>query len=631
LHSVFNALKNLNSEVFVVDNNSVDGSVALIKSKFPQVKLIENHENVGFSAANNQAIKQARGKYVLLLNPDTVVQEDTFSKVIAFMNEHSDAGALGIKMLDGKGTFLPESKRGLPTPAVAFYKIFGLARLFPHSKKFGQYHLTFLDKDKNHTVDILSGAFMLLRKEALDKIGLLDETFFMYGEDVDLSYRVTLAGYKNYYFADSSIIHYKGESTKKSSVNYVMVFYKAMAIFARKHFSNKGAGIMIFLIYMAIYLRAFAAICSRVLKQTFFPAIDFAVVLVSLYLIKNLYEANFKLYANFYSAQIINIAFPVYTLIWMFFSYLSGGYDSPLKLGKIIRGVLTGSAFILIIYSLLPEYYRFSRALIILGSVSSVIILISLRFVYHLLGIKRFALNVAESNKRIAVVGDELEYNRVSGLLKETTIKAEFVGFVSYEGDELKTPSYIGNFSRMEEVLEVHKINEVIFCAKNISSQEIIQKMAALVSKDIEFKIAPPESLSIIGSSSIDTAGELYVIDINNVAKPENKRKKRLLDFFIAISLLLILPLAALFQKKPFGFMANVFKVLFGFCTWVGYGKTVRKDLPALKPSVLTPAHAFHHKPTPDKFNRALIDYSRSYKPENDLLIVLKSFRNLGS
>ena len=168
------------------------------------------------------------------------------------MEAHPDAGGLGIKMLDGKGNFLPESKRGLPTPAVAFYKIFGFAKLFPGSKKFGQYHLTFLDKNKNHQVDILSGAFMLMRKEALDKVGLLDETFFMYGEDIDLSYRITQGGYKNYYFADSSIIHYKGESTKKSSVNYVIVFYKAMAIFAQKHFSQNHARTFRFLIYLAI-------------------------------------------------------------------------------------------------------------------------------------------------------------------------------------------------------------------------------------------------------------------------------------------------------------------------------------------------------------------------------------------
>lgn len=631
LHSVYNALKKLDAEVFVVDNNSVDGSVSLVKQKFPQVKLIENNVNTGFSVANNQAIKVASGKYILLLNPDTIVQEDTFEKVVAFMDQHPDAGGLGIKMVDGKGNFLPESKRGLPTPAVAFYKIFGLAKLLPNSKRFGQYHLTYLDKNKNHEVDILSGAFMLMRKEALDKVGLLDETFFMYGEDVDLSYRITQGGYKNYYFAESSIIHYKGESTKKSSVNYVVVFYKAMAIFAKKHFKNKGAGTFIFLIYLAIYLRAFAAIVSRMIKQLFFPAIDFVLILLSLYLVKNVYEQNFKLYPNFYSDQIINFAFPVYTCIWMFFSYLSGGYDQPLKLKRIVRGVLTGSAFILIVYSLLPEYYRFSRALILLGTASSILVYLILRIAYHFAGIKQFKLNASEEQKRIAIIGDEEEFKRVNDLLKQTSVQSQFIGFVSNESNGVKNQAYIGNFDQIDEIIEVHQINEVIFCAKNISSQNIINKMLSLVAKDIEFKIAPPESLSIIGSNSIDTAGELYVIDLNNIAKPENKRKKRLFDLAAAGLLFILFPVVMLFQKKPFQFILNSIKVILGLNTWVGYGKTMRKDLPAIKPSVLTPADALETPVSKEKFNVLLLNYSKEYKAENDLKIVLKAFRNLGT
>ncbi|MFY8185415.1 MAG: glycosyltransferase family 2 protein, partial [Bacteroidia bacterium] len=211
LYSVMNASKNCKLEVFVVDNNSVDGSVELIREKFPNVTLIANKDNVGFSKANNQAIRIAKGSYVVLLNPDTVVEEDTFEKTIAFMDAHPEAGGLGVKMLDGKGNFLLESKRGLPTPSVAFYKIFGLSALFPKSKVFGKYHLGYLDKEQTHEVDVLSGAFMLMRKETLDNVGLLDEEFFMYGEDIDLSYRIILGGYKNYYYSGTRIIHYKGE------------------------------------------------------------------------------------------------------------------------------------------------------------------------------------------------------------------------------------------------------------------------------------------------------------------------------------------------------------------------------------------------------------------------------------
>ena len=263
LYSVRKALTNINGETFVVDNNSVDGSCAMVREKFPEVHIIENTSNVGFSKANNQAIKQASGEYVLLLNPDTLVEEDTFQKIVYFMDTHPDAGALGVKMLDGSGNFLPESKRGLPTPRVAFFKIFGLSRLFPKSKIFGQYHLGYLSRDKIHKVDVLAGAFMLIRNSVLQKVGGLDEDYFMYGEDIDLSYRIKKAGYNNYYFPGARIIHYKGESTKKGSINYVLIFYKAMLIFARKHFSQKLLGLYKVLIYTAVYFTAAISISKR--------------------------------------------------------------------------------------------------------------------------------------------------------------------------------------------------------------------------------------------------------------------------------------------------------------------------------------------------------------------------------
>lgn len=631
LHSVINASKKLNVEIFLVDNNSVDGSVAFIRQKFPQVKLIENKTNTGFAVANNQAIKQSNGKYILLLNPDTVVQEDTFDRTVAFMNKHTNAGGLGIKMFDGKGNFLPESKRGLPTPSVAFYKIFGLARLFPKSKKFGQYHLTYLDKNKNHEVDVLSGAFMLLRKETLDKIGLLDETFFMYGEDIDLSYRITSGGYKNYYFAESSIIHYKGESTKKSSVNYVIVFYKAMAIFAKKHFSSNNAKLFDFLIHLAIFIRASIAITSRFIKQAFFPAIDFAFVLLGLYLIKDFYESEFKFTEGYYSKRLTNFAFPAYTLIWMFFNFLSGGYDRPFRLLKMIRGVLVGTGFILIIYSLLPEDYRFSRALILLGTAYAIFVYVITRLIYNTAGIKQFKFKTEEKSKRIVIIGSEEEFDRVYGLLKITRINAGFVGFVSNNDNGVKHQFFIGNFNQINEIVDIHNINEIIFCAKNISSQNIIDKMLTLVTKGVDFKIAPPESLSIIGSNSIDTAGDLYVIDVNNVGKPENKRKKRLFDLMASTLLLLMSPFLIFIQKNKFNFIANCFKVWFGIYSWVGYGKAPRKDLPEIKPSVLTPADNQNNLKGEDKINLLFLSYSKDYSIEKDFKIIWSCIKQLGN
>lgn len=616
----------------MVDNNSVDGSNELIKEKFPQVELIENKENVGFSKANNQAIQISQGKYVLLLNPDTVVEEDTFQKVVAFMDAHPEAGGLGVKMLDGKGVFLPESKRGLPTPSVAFYKVFGLSALFPKSKTFGKYHLGFLDKDKTHEVDVLSGAFMLMRKETLDKVGLLDEAFFMYGEDIDLSYRIVKGGYKNYYFPETRIIHYKGESTKKSSVNYVFVFYKAMVIFARKHFSQRNAKTFSFLINFAIYLRAFMAVSFRFLKAILIPAIDLILILGGMLIMKYFYEKNvvFKEGGN-YSEQLVNIAFPAYVIIWQLLVFLSGGYDKPVRLYRIFRGLLVGTGLILIIYSLLPEAYRFSRALILLGSAWALISYFTSRIILHLAGIKGFNLKT-DKTKNILIVGSEEEFERVNKLVKLSNVHPDFIGWVGTHGQSDKHTAYSGDIKNLDEIITVYNIDEVIFCAKDLPSQSIIDFMLQLVSLNIDFKIAPPESFSIIGSNSIDTAGDLYVIDTNSVKKPHNKRKKRILDIGVSLAVLALSPLIILFQKQKLNFIVNLFSVLLGFKTWVGYGRSMQKELPKIKPSVLSPSDKIREKQlSQDTIKKLNLVYSKDYKIENDLSIIFHCFSMLGN
>jgi GT2 family glycosyltransferase len=330
LHSVYKAMQGINGEVFVVDNNSADGSCEMVKRKFPQTILIENKKNTGFSVANNQAIKQARGKYVLLLNPDTVVEEDCFSRCISFMESHNDAGALGVKMIDGKGHFLPESKRGLPTPDVAFYKMSGLSALFPKSKQFGRYHLSYLSNDETHEVDALAGAFMFIRKQVLDEIGLLDEDYFMYGEDIDLSYRITKAGYKNYYFPGTTIIHYKGESTKKTSVNYVFVFYRAMNIFAAKHYNSRHARFFNIIITLAIYMRAGVALIARFFERSKLLLADAALFYAGIYFIKIYWEKNHRFVeGGSYPLEFMLVNASVYALMWVLGLYFAGAYENP--------------------------------------------------------------------------------------------------------------------------------------------------------------------------------------------------------------------------------------------------------------------------------------------------------------
>ncbi len=264
LKSLESARKAMSIEIFVVDNHSSDDSIEYLKPLFPYVHFIENKENTGFSRANNQAIKLAKGKYILLLNPDTIVGENTLQNVCLYMDEHSKTGGVGVKMINGKGLFLPESKRGFPSPWNSFCKMFGLSRLFPYSGIFAKYHVKYLDKEKIHQVEVLAGAFMMMRKETLDKIGLLDEDFFMYGEDVDLSYRVVKGGYNNIYLPEK-IIHYKGESTKKD-LKYIKTFYQSMFIFLKKHYPNYGY-FYNFLIKFAIYFHALISSHKRIKKD----------------------------------------------------------------------------------------------------------------------------------------------------------------------------------------------------------------------------------------------------------------------------------------------------------------------------------------------------------------------------
>ena len=268
LYSAIKACVEIKGEIFVVDNNSSDGSVEMVRNEFPEVIIISNTINKGFSAANNQAIKQSAGQYILLLNPDTLVEEDSFSKCLAFMKNHPDAGALGVRMVNGQGRFLPESKRSLPTPATAFFKTFGFSSLFPGSRLFNRYYLPQVDCTETSVTEVIAGAFMFIRREALLKSGLPDEDFFMYGEDIDLSFRILQAGYQNYYFPEVQIIHFKGKSTSRDSYNDIFNFYNAMRIYSGKRHKEKFS-ILYFLIIPAIYFREGLSIISRFLRINF--------------------------------------------------------------------------------------------------------------------------------------------------------------------------------------------------------------------------------------------------------------------------------------------------------------------------------------------------------------------------
>lgn len=267
IHSVMKAMEEVDGEIIIVDNDSRDGSVEFLKTLYPQVHFIENRKNLGFSRANNIAIKQAQGEYILVLNPDTIINEELFKECIRLLDGNPQIGATGVRMLNPDGTFAPESRRGIPTPFTAFCKMSGLNNAFPTNRIFGRYYMKFLDEHSTEPIEIISGACMCIRKSVLDESGLFDEDFFMYGEDIDLSYRILKTGKKNYYLP-SSIIHYKGESSRKNTFRYVYVFYEAMYIFFKKHYSSYN-WLLSIPIRSAIYLRGVFEYVSRKLRGWF--------------------------------------------------------------------------------------------------------------------------------------------------------------------------------------------------------------------------------------------------------------------------------------------------------------------------------------------------------------------------
>ena len=631
LTSVHKALDNLESEVIVVDNNSVDHSVEMLAHKFPWVQTISNKVNTGFSVANNQAIRIAKGEYILLLNPDTLVEEDTFEKCIEFMDAHPDCGGLGVKMVDGKGKFLPESKRCLPKPMVAFYKIFGLASLFPTSKIFGAYHLGHLPNDETHEVEVLSGAFMMLKTETLNQVGLLDETFFMYGEDIDLSYRISMGGYKNYYFSGTRIIHYKGESTKKGNLNYVFVFYKAMIIFAKKHFSHKNASIFSLLINIAIYFRASLSIIKRFLSQIWLPSLDFSMVFIFMLYVTNYWEVKHRFVeGGSYPDMYLLIIVPAYIFLLLGINKLSGVYDQPLKISKLVLGTLFGTLILLSVYALLPEAYRFSRALILIGSIGTGILIGLLRTVLSVLGLFQFSLEY-DLRKRFLIVGSPQECLRVYEMLKQTHISSSFIGFIFPEPSNKSIDNYVGTVDQLHEAVHIYTIDELIFCSKDISAHDIISHMSLINKHYIDFKIAPEESMYVIGSNTINSQGELYAYEVNSINRAENIRLKRLFDITVSLIFILISPVLIILSKSIFGLFKNVFFVLLGLKSWVSYHNSIENNsLPKIKPGVLSPVSHFPNVYSNHTLTKLNMLYAKEYRLKNDFEIILKNLKRLG-
>lgn len=632
LCSVLKACGGIDAEVLVVDNASADGSRAFLESRFPTVCFIWNSENIGFGRACNQALSLARGRYILFLNPDTIVPEDCFHKCLDFMDRQSDAGALGIRMLDGAGRFLPESKRSFPAPLTAFYKLSGLSALFPHSKVFARYHLGHLNEHQDHEVDVLAGAFMLIRKEVLDRTGGFDASFFMYGEDIDLSYRIqqtTLPGtgmrYKNYYFSQSSILHFKGESTRKGTLNYVRLFYLAMSQFVQKHAKGSGSFVFSGMIRFAIWFRAVLSLLRQVLQKAALPFLDALIIYTTYRISKNIWTTYFRP-EIIYAEKLLHISFIGFSVLFLIVSYYTGLYQKKFRLAQLVYSSAISLLILLAVYSLLPESIRFSRAIVLFGSFFSFAMLVLWRRI--LLAI-RF-IDPAE-NKAVPytlVVGRQADGREVNILTSRANPAPDIRGLVSTEPEA----SSLGTVDQLKTILESVPVRQLILCASERLSYKEIIRLFEQNGDRLQLRIHAAGSKSIVGSDSKEYAGDVIGQPYYKLTDPVRRRLKRLADFLVAVLWILLFPVHFILHPQPLQLLINCLQVLFFQKTWIGYSGDAG-GLPLVLPSVLGPAglpHAQNELPEEGK-RQANAWYASEYEVWYDLIMVFSHYKKLGA
>ncbi len=630
LHSVLRAADGTDVEVIVVDNNSKDGSCEMIKDKFPAVKLIENNNNAGFSKANNQGVAIATGEYILFLNPDTVMPEDFFTVALPYMDADKTIGALGPRLIDGKGQFAPDSKKSFPSLSVALFKTTGLNRLFSTSPFFNKYYSVHVGEYQTAEIDVLSGCCMLVRAQAMQKAGgAFDEDYFMYCEDVDLSYRIKQAGYKNIYYPEINLIHYKGESTRKATLSYVRIFNEALVTFVKKHYSRQNAALFILFINIGIIFRAVFGLLKQMLKALRMPLFDALVMFSTLLFMKEFWVVHVKNIMPIPASSVI-ATFPVYILLWGISLYLNGAYDQPYRALRVIRGMIIGTIIILAYYGLLAPELRYSRAIIIFSGFIGTVLMLALHEALYRLGIFRF-IPYDELPRKAIIVGEQNAYLQTAATLKQVHYAPELSGRVSPTNVQ---ENALATLSDMKELIYTAGIDEVIFCVNGLTYKEVFAQMEHC-GDAYDYKIHLPGSSSFVGSNSSHTSGDLYTIDNRyNLASFTHLRNKRMLDLFASFILLLTSPLLIFFVKKPLGFINNIFSVMVGKRTWVGYAYIADNstNLPLIKKSVLPPYNILaDYIPAEVVLQQLNEVYARQYTPGADMTLMLNNYKYLGN
>lgn len=576
LHSIEAASKKIRVEVFVVENASDDGSAEMVAKNFPSVHLIRNEINLGFAKANNQAFKQARGKYFLVLNPDTLLQEDTLQVMLQFLEDNPDVGMSGCKIINADGTIEPNSRRSFPSPWVTFCKLSGLSTLLPKSKLFGKYNLTYLSDDEIYEVDALSGCFMMVRKEVYDKISGFDEDYFMYGEDLDLCYRTQKAGWKIYYVSSTKIIHYGGESTKRSSIDATAVFYDAMKLFVRKNLQLSRFSYLLINIAIKIKL-GFSR--SKIALSRSLPILLDTMIVIAAIILGELIRFGGILTFPKYAYPTVYIASIV---IYIFSLSISGSYTSQHhSVARSFIGVLIG----FLIMSSLTFFFKdfaFSRAVVLIASI----------ILFILIPGRRVLPNIFQSNvKSSLVLGRPTLLVGINEHITEIILKLRSVHTATYRligiidvdrkrvGQEINGVTIIGSTQNIGKIIFENKISDVIFLPDVLSYTDIFSIIGRTKGSPVHFRIVARSMEYIVSKAGIDQLTAIPLVDVEyNLVRTSNIFLKRMTDISLSlIGLIAFYPFVYLFSKQrmkhTFSFTRSILllpKVLKGKMSLVG-------------------------------------------------------------
>ena len=539
LVSLQKAMRWMKGEVIVVDNASDDGSVEMVRRRFPRVHLIASKINLGFAKANNLGLKRARGKFLLLINPDTLVQEDTLRVMLRFFEENHDVGLAGCKILNPDGTFQLACRRSFPRPWAAFTKMVGLSALFPNSRLFGRYNLTYLSPDETYEIDAVSGSFMMVRREAFDQVGGLDEDFFMYGEDLDWCYRIQRAGWKNYYVHTTQIIHYKGESTKRSSLNEIRTFYQAMHLFVQKHLSSSL--MLAFLIRCAITVSSRLAIVRAFLRPLGIALVDIILVDLSVVLAEWIWFGTFsRLPVHAYP-----IIYSVPALIVVGGMFLAGVYTHRrMSVSRSIVATALSYVFISALVFFFKDY-GFSRGVTIISGVLSTIFLPSWRLSLRLMGRSSTEGRRSILGRRTLIVGtDKSAQELLRRLRNRVSDGYDVLGFIDINrkrvGGELAGLSIVGSTDNIGKVIQDLRVSDVIFSTQTLSYTDILSVIGRTREQAVNFHLVPNTLEVIIGKGSVDSLNELPLVQITyNIEKSTNRTLKRFFDVLVSFLLLI--------------------------------------------------------------------------------------------